>query len=583
MEAYNNIISFFYNGFASFYWNMVFWGAWIPIVLIFGFIETRVKFPKLLDIIGSGVIGFWLFVIIIRLSVIIITYVSAQIQNEFANLKDGYLWTFFVEKILPTYNILDGYLAPTTDFLLLFFPLIALLLFKADKIKPAFISNLLGLWTFVSMAFLIALSIGVIFSNPFAIFSFAAVIIIIQLYVFSSSAQIKKRYSKALFFLDMELAKSTTNEEERLSEFLRGLAILAAIAAFWFYLALSVEILTAFYTAIITGMLAILGFAVLVFSFTYEKLPNPHMRRQIGADTHASQKAAGITLITSLFGLLLIDGSLILNLREMGILETLRATLLLSTFIAFVFAVDSILILFKHIVDILIDFDPRNTALNVVFEEANIRPHLSATSNDAQGHAELRAYLEDAGASSLVTKYVTFSALMKQKNTVLIQGERIAEYNSSGFEAYREFVEQGDILVVLTNKQDLPKKRELLKHLGIIIHPREETYWGAAKLKIYDEHRVVLNEIHSAHISLQMTVEKSDVVLVQSASLDPSYLHVSEPLIYARPIGKGLVIVVGSLYFWTNQNLRKHRTFRLLDSVIDVIKAHFENNNKTVF
>ena len=559
--------TYFQNGFGVPWLEQIFWVGALPTLFLVVWIDSRYKsFPKVLNF--SVIV--WVLVWIGRLFVITWQYANG-IMDAFFGLP---VLDVVVLRVVAIYGELDSYLSPATGYTLLITPLAIILMVGDSKIKPKLILSALNIWVAVSFLALFAIGVDIILDNPYSIILFAAIVPIINLYGFSTSINLKKGYSKETFFRDIKIARNKTTND-RSSTIIRGLTLIAVLTSFWFYLTIDAEALIAYYAAIIAGLLAVVGFAALVFTFTYEKLPTPRLRRQIGVDTRSAQTAAGLTLISAVAGLLLIDDSLTLNVRPMDWIEIIRVTVLFFSVVGFVFAIDGILILFHHIVDIMIEVDPRETSMSVIFEERSIQKHLSANSTDVQGHADMRAYMEEAGCSVLVAKEILWSAMVKLKKTIIVFGPRLDAYNPQEFEGLHEFVEQGDILIIMTNSTDLSTKADLLSCFGIFPTVRSHSYWGAAIDLKNREGKIIWQERHNAHISLNLRPDPSDIILVETASLDPDQFFVSEPLIYAKRVGKGAVIVVGSLYLWTNQNLQKDRTYRILDRVVQFAEAHF--------
>jgi len=139
---------------------------------------------------------------------------------------------------------------------------------------------------------------------------------------------------------------------------------------------------------------------------------------------------------------------------------------------------------------------------------------------------------------------------------------------------------RNDVLIILTDNKDLSAKIGLLTYLGISVKPRLQPYWGAAIDHDKKNERPFLQDRHEARISVLFKPDPQDVVLIETTPLNQSQHFVGEPLVTAKRIGKGLVITVGSLDLFINENLNRHRTYRILDKLAHIADVHFKDANE---
>jgi len=568
------LLEFLQDGFDNKFLERLFWFGAFPAFFLAAALEKRLRpLPKAIDFVTAVFFVGWVLAWFAR-AYFVLFESSVSAGNRLIETVSG--WPVVEKAIqyaLNSYNYADGWLAPYTDYVLLVGPLILLSLFKMDKVKPKAIQMAFNSWVIIAGFVLLGLAVNVMIQNPAAALLYASAIPIVQLYGFSTSIRLQKVYTTKALFRDFELA-SELEEDGRMSELVRTMSLVLTITAFWFHLSVAPDTQIAFFASVIGGLLAIVGFAALVFTFTHERLPTPAMGRQIGTDTRAAQKAAGATLMCAIVGILMTDGPLTLDIREMSLVEVFRATALFVSVIGFAYAIDSALILFRHVVEVMVEVDSRETSMTVIFEEGNIPSHNSAAYKEGNGHSQLREALEHAGCATLVAKSAQWSGIFRQNNPILFLGRRGSPYQEQAIPFFNSFVERGGLLLILTDKSDLPNKLALMSSFGIQVSGRDIPHWGAAKLRKQADEEL-LPDRYDAYISLSLHSDEDDKVIVETTFSGADLPFVSEPLAFLRPYGKGKVIVVGSLFLFTNNNLVNHRTYHFLDRLIALAKEHF--------
>ncbi|GAB5446753.1 MAG: hypothetical protein Gyms2KO_16260 [Gymnodinialimonas sp.] len=427
---------------------------------------------------------------------------------------------------------------------------------------------LINVWSFVAILGLGWTMVSATIASPYALILFAAFIPIVGLFGIFGESRFEKRYSNGLVLRDFTPV-SNQRKDGLIYADTRALTLGAAITAFWFHLPLAPGTLIGFYATAIGGLLAIVGFAALVFTFTHERMPTPNMGRKIGHDTRAIQTAAGATLICAIGGMLLVDGPLTLTLREMSGLQTVQATLLVVATTGFVYAIDGALALFQRVVDVMVDVDDRDTSCTVIFEEAGTPLFQSATGDDKQGHVQMREHLELSGCKTIVAQKALWVGIAGQKNPVLMLARTNTTYRTDP--NYRHFVEQGGTLIVLADRTDLSRKRAILDMFGFDVTARASGHWkNVAPDGIFSE-RTGFAETHRVYVSLCIRPAPGDRILAETAPETPGAPFVSEPFILSRRHGEGQVILVGSLSLFSNENINERRTFRILDRLLQEI------------
>ena len=93
----------------------------------------------------------WVLAWFVRAYFLLFEGAASEGSKPFETFSNGPIVENAIQYALDSYNYVDGWLAPYTDYVLLVGPLILLSLFKMDKAKPKVIQMVFNSWVMDSM------------------------------------------------------------------------------------------------------------------------------------------------------------------------------------------------------------------------------------------------------------------------------------------------------------------------------------------------------------------------------------------------------------------------------------------------
>ena len=386
------------------WWTVLAYFGWLPILLLliairlFAMTAARVKIHRyLLPLIALWATG----VVYIGLMRVV---TSSFFWDSFSDYEAVVVaWV----KSQAAYQWLDGWLAPTTDFVLLFGSLIAIPFTRESQSSRAkLFTTAIGIWFFISIVICLYLAIAGLVRHPLL-----AIVYLgfgLALLGFDASSKSTLKYSSEYLLRGFKIRR--IQETGLKGDPVRIALILLVVAAFWFRLSITDAVLINFYSTAIAGLLAIMGFAALVFTFAYEVIPTMRLKREVAEDTRSVQRSATTVVVASVCGLLLTNGPIVLA-PDTNLLTMLRVGIFVCAFAGLLIATDTVMTLFRHLVRVLADLGNFNAALNVYFEESRTPDANSVTSETTVGLSELRGFLEERGCNVIPLSLAPWESL----------------------------------------------------------------------------------------------------------------------------------------------------------------------------
>lgn len=479
------------------------------------------------------------------------------------------------------YGFLDGFLAPATGFVLLFAPLAAAILLPGrTTLGSRFLRMLMGIAAFVSGLVLFWLAASGLAANPATALVYGGAILGMVGFDVSKMNSMKTRYSSENLLRGLKIRRIGEAQVKDRGATIRTGLFIAIIAAFWFRLTLTETVLVAFYSTAIGGLLAIIGFAALVFTFTYEAIPTMRLRREVAADTRSVQQASTIVVVTSVFGLVLTDGPLVLGEHASGVMGPLHAGIFVCAFSGLLVATDTVMTLFRHVATVLADLGNANAVANICFEESRTADGDSATSDSATGLSELRNCLEERGCNVIPLADAPWASLAGTRNLILVIPRVTQALGDSLFDGYGRVIEDGNILLVLTDRQDWMHKSALVRRFGFLEpEPVDGDQWLPVRQCIDAENSARAIGLMPSPLVFRDT--EGQFSLLEMVPVQGEAGKDRRSVAVARRHGKGWIVVVSSLLAFQNAQLQQSRDLRLVHCLLDRLIELFPEQART--
>lgn len=500
----------------------------------------------------------------------------------------GGLWRTLLDWLGWTYAWWNMRLAPATDGILYTAFLLAVVAFclvvggfmtrleERAKAAGKKIPHATSVMLMMVLAFVVALGLPIhvamlgIFKNPVSIFPYLGFalgfITLFPRLVNINARKLSTREERGVTFRGIEKFEF----KQAVGLFTLGI-VLVVLLAFWFRLEITEQAQLAFFSTAVGGLLAIIGFAALVFTFTYETIGSMNIRRIIAEDTKSFQLAATVVIITSIFGLCLASDPLVLDPDTRSVGRSFRSGLIVCAFCGLLIAATSVLALFTHVADTLIKRGKENAILNFWFFEGNTAKENSALSGKPAGLSELQIYLEDQGCEVKSFNHAELQTLVETPRLVIAVPRTNSPLTEEQFDPVEQIVAMGSILILITDAADLPNKERVLQKFGF---SEPLTTSGDDPWPLYvcsEDKDFARQQISSAFKPVIFAKSDGQFVLMRTAQIRNQDGTVAEDIIVARRVGRGWVIVVGTLQTFENQHLSNKRNFRQVDCLLQAV------------
>lgn len=337
---------------------------------------------------------------------------------------------------------------------------------------------------------------------------------------------------------------------------------------FWYPVVVPSEVQLAFFSAAIGGLLAIVGFAALVFTFSYEQIRTARLRQVLARSTTDFQVAALPVIIASIFGLLMTSGDLQFSQAGTNAWQATRVGIGLCAFSGLLISTHLILRTFREVTLGLAKLRSGEESANIFFEESLVDPRQSSTSGGYLGLLEMTHILEDAGCSITPIIGIDPGALLSTKRAILIIPKSTAEVPQSSFESIKQVVGNGAILWIMTDESDWKYKQNLLSYFGFP-SPKIETSGG--------DHAIICLKPGtrfgriSGSMPTRMTfgIERPLVPIIAFTETEVNKQTGLGSPMAAMGFDYGWIVVSTSLDPFVNSHFRKSSDNRLLSDILE--------------
>ena len=560
------IRSFIVEWFGTWQYFFALWG-WLLVILIAALISIPLN-PKRANKLGQY-IGLPVFI-----------WAVLAITHGIYSLTLQYIWPSVDARLGPLVQTEYGAFSETwrlaTGFVLLCFPFLVLILLpRSDSRILRVLRVVFGTWAAVSGCIVFYLAAMGLRENPAAVFIYGGAALGLISFDLSKLNTMATRYSSESLLRGFKIRRIERAWVDRTIVVRFGLFI-AIIALFWFGLSLSETVLTTFYSAAISGLLTIIGFAALVFTFIYEAIPTMRLRREVAADTRTVQQAATIAVVASVFGLIFTKGELTLGASHPDFMGALRAGLFVCAFSGLVLATETVMMLFRLVATVLADLGNANAPATVIFEESRTPDVNSATSEAATGLSELRNCLEERGCNVIPLADAPWESLAGTRHLILVIPRVDQVLGNALFQGYARVIEDGNILLMLTDPQDWEHKRDFAQHFGFS-EPELVEGENWLPVRCAESDGSAGRSIGAVPTPLIFPQNAGEISLFELASGEPDAngAITPRPVAVARQLGKGWVVIASSVPAFQNAQLQQSRDFRLVHALFDQLMQLF--------
>lgn len=555
------IRSFIADWFGTWQHFFALWG-WLPAILIAGLISG------LLDAKQGARLGQFVGIPLIMWAIVALTHVIYALILQ-------YIWPPIEARLGPLvqtpYGALYEILGPATGFFLLSCPFVVLVLLPGgDGRLLRVLRVVFGTWAVVAGCIGFYLAANGLGKNLATAFIYGGAMLGLTSFDISKLNTMATRYSSETLLRGFKIRRIERAWVKDRTVVVRFGLFLAIIALFWFGVVLSEAVLTTFYSAAISGLLTIIGFAALVFTFIYEAIPTMRLRREVAADTRSVQQAATIAVVASIFGLILTKGELALGAPNPDMMGSIRAGLFVCAFGGLVLATETVMMLFRLVATVLADLGNANAPATVIFDESRTPDVNSATSETATGLSELRNCLEDRGCNVIPLADAPWESLAGTRRLILVIPRVNQMLGNALFQGYARVIEDGNILLMLTDPQDWEHKRAFAQHFGFS-EPQLVQGENWLPVRCAEADGSAGRSIGAVPTPLIFPQDAGEISLFELASGEPDAngLITTQSVAVARRLGNGWVVIASSVPAFQNAQLQQSRDFRLVHALFD--------------
>lgn len=476
------------------------------------------------------------------------------------------------------YDTIDNVLAPATDNMLLAALIVAVIVYTSSTKLSRPAGLLLG--SALSILLLIANSriIGRILSEPPLLLS-AIGFAIGARPLFGSSSSVFVLFGKST---DRSLkVKNAIKVEYDFDLPIRLCFIWLIFALFWYPVVVTSEVQIAFFSAAIGGLLAIVGFAALVFTFSYEQIRTARLRQVLARSTTDFQVSALPVIIASIFGLLITSGNLQFSQAGTDAWQATRIGIGLCAFSGLLISTHLILRTFREVTLGLAKLRSGEASANIFFEESLVDPRQSSTSASDFGLLEMAHVLEDAGCSITPIIGIEPGALLSTRRAVIIIPKSTAKVPQSSFESIKQLAGNGAILWIMTDESDWKNKKELLSYFGFPSPTFEPN--GEDRAIVCLKPGTTFGRISgSMPTRMAFEVERPLLPIVAFAESEVNkQSRLGSPMV-AMGFDYGWIVVSTSLAPFINSHFRKSNDNRLVIDILESLSELFPLGQRNV-
>lgn len=360
---------------------------------------------------------------------------------------------------------------------------------------------------------------------------------------------------------------------------LRLLFVWMLVAVFWYPVTISVEIQIAFYSAAIGGLMAVIGFAALLFTFSYEQIKASRLRRDLARNTSEFQSAALPVVIASIFGLATATGGITFQAAGTSVEQAIRAALALCAFSGLIISTQLIMRTFHEFTLGMASLKRSDAIANIFIEESLSDSACSSSSEHGRGLLEFINLMEDQGCNITRIDGLSRGALLSSRRSILILPPSKAEVPAAMFEDIAMFVFNGGILLVLTGSNDLDRKAPLLKALEFPapIKADEDGERAVICLKPGLHYGKI-----SGVMSTGLTFRCGPVIPIVAFADDQDFAQGADPVapVVAKRYQYGWVVVATSLKPFENATINTSHDSRFATEFLDVLLSLFPIGEK---
>ncbi|VAV96749.1 hypothetical protein MNBD_ALPHA08-575 [hydrothermal vent metagenome] len=558
---------------------LVFQMGWLIVVLVVILVNaSALKLKKKL----AGIFGLLALVWLTTIGL----YWLGQLVNFLATFPlyqwDQVIWDQIKKPFSWAYYKLDRWLFPWTNEFVFLTPVGILLI---DTVRsnwlPSGLKGFLGVWLGGVILYLGAWSVTAIFENPYVLLLYISFFFTVSLFGFSSGKQVEQRYSATTFIQGLKFRSFNSSENNNGNLIVRQVVITMLVLAFWFQLSVEKSVLATLYSTLFGGLLTIIGFAALIFTFSFERIPSVKMKRHIANDTKAIYRSVGTIASVSVIGLLFFTGSdIVFNFEKVNLSNIVGLCFLIIAIVGTIISVESAISLFRQLIGVLSGINLLDSNIVVAFDELRTPPEFSAMSEANTGLSHLRSHIEETGLRVVSIETAEIGGLSRLRNAIYVVQRITDVIEQQDAVLYRKFVERGDVMIVLVDAIDLKEKRHLLEELGF--KAKVIPVDGTQPLKIdnFNSSEISLDIIGDTgtHFYHTTAIQKDEEIqsIAKCNEVVGPWGGTEETIVIAKKkCGRGLLVVVGSVMHWQNNHIFQCQNLDCLDGVLKIATDHF--------
>lgn len=345
------------------------------------------------------------------------------------------------------------------------------------------------------------------------------------------------------------------------------------LLAFWYNLTIGQNIAITFFAASIGGLLAIIGFAALVYTFSFQTISKMKYRRLISSDTKAFQFSSVIVIISSLFGLVLVDGDIYLDANAPFLRDALLAGLFVCSFCGLINAALSVMLLFKHVSEVLEQGGRDSASASIYIYEGHSSGDFSALNMEKTGLSSFREMLEDQNVNVEAIEKLNTSDFIEPYRQIIVLPRFNQDFPEKSANALQDIVGAGVILLVLCESTDLPFKKNLLLSFGFPVPAVMKDYGNVYIPRADDPARREIVARAKQHIVFPGST--GSMPLMQTDVFDAEDGTRYEDIVVARKFGAGFVVVAGAHGIFENAELATRARARHVECLLKAMLSLF--------
>lgn len=462
------------------------------------------------------------------------------------------------------FNLVASWLGPWGREILVFTPFIMIAM---DPALPQPIRNsvapIIGLWTLPVVLYFFIWATWVCATYPIAIIHVLSWIGLIYILGLSNSIR-------------STLTSGRRKNDQDADQAIIHISMLAMFLAYWFSARIASEVLIQLYSALLSGLLAVAGFAGLVFTFSYDRISMARQRAKVARDTSELYRVIGFLSAACIIGFAFFSSNPVaFEVRSAGIPSALATIAALVVIFGTILAIKMTITLFVELVGIFTGTAKSSNGITLVVAEVMRDPSLGTSSDSPGGFSHLKGYAEDQGFGVQTLPSVDVNALEPHLSDAIVlipRSDSDADLSSLS-NLCRWYVSKGGTLIVTIDQYDAQAKTALLKAFDLKATAFPASPQGAASqaeirgrdlkglagggaiedFSIYFPQAVWIAEAPAGDLS-DSTVTMQPLRSVAEGKAG----DVAGPVIAYRDVGLGRVVVVGGVLQWQNHHFESN-------------------------